>query len=150
MDIRRASDVEFGMSLYEPFGIAQLEPLTFGSICVPSRVCGCAGFLDKVTGGETVPNVHIVDYCSLGPTRWGEKRLLELDRDRRTEHEDRIARQIAGHLLETIPKDDAQAEALLRTGYELASQMSWDVVAGRFVLPAIDAVCSKKADSQVA
>jgi hypothetical protein len=150
MDIRRASDVEFGMSIYEPFGIAQLEPLTFGSICVPSRVCGCAGFFDKVTGGAEVPNVHIIDYCDLGPARWDEKKLLELDRDHRTEHEDRIARQIAGYLLETMPKNDAQADTLLRTGYEIASQMSWDVVAGRFVLPAIDAICSKKAKSQVA
>ena len=34
MDIRKGADVEFGQSIYEPFGIAQLEPLTFGGICV--------------------------------------------------------------------------------------------------------------------
>ncbi|MHC5087417.1 MAG: glycosyltransferase family protein, partial [Planctomycetota bacterium] len=42
MDIRKGSDVEFGQSIYEPFGIAQLEPLTFGGICVLTNVCGCA------------------------------------------------------------------------------------------------------------
>lgn len=150
MDIRRASDVEFGMSIYEPFGIAQLEPMTFGSICVPSRVCGCAGFLDRVTGGASVPNVHIVDYSDLGPDRMDEKALLELNRDHRTEYEDRIAEQIARHVLHNLPQTDAEVERLLKTGYELASQMSWDVVAGQFVLPAIDAICSKKAESQVA
>ena len=59
MDIRRGSDVEFGQSIYEPFGIAQLEPLTFGAICVLTRVSGCAGFVDNVTEGEKVPNVLI-------------------------------------------------------------------------------------------
>ena len=45
LDIRRGSDVEFGQSIYEPFGIAMLEPLTYGAICVISSVCGCAGQL---------------------------------------------------------------------------------------------------------
>ena len=65
MDIRRGSDVEFGLSIYEPFGIAQLEPLTFGGLCVVSSVCGCAGFVNDVTRGEDVKNVIIADYTSL-------------------------------------------------------------------------------------
>ena len=32
LDIRRGSDLEFGQSIYEPFGIAQVEPLTYGAI----------------------------------------------------------------------------------------------------------------------
>jgi len=150
MDIRRASDVEFGMSIYEPFGIAQFEPLTFGSICVPSRVCGCVGFLEKVTGGASVPNVFVADYCDLGPGRQDEKNLLALDRDHRTEREEKVAEQIARYIVDTLPTNDAQTEELLRKGYELAGQMSWNVVAGKFVLPAIDAICAKKADSLVA
>ncbi|MDP7348125.1 MAG: class I SAM-dependent methyltransferase, partial [Phycisphaeraceae bacterium] len=47
MDIRKGSDVEFGMSVYEPFGIAQVEPLSFGAICLISNVCGCAGFVER-------------------------------------------------------------------------------------------------------
>ena len=47
MDIRKGSDVEFGQSIYEPFGIAQVEPISFGGICVFSNVCGCAGFRRK-------------------------------------------------------------------------------------------------------
>jgi hypothetical protein len=37
MDIREGSDVEFGQSIYEPFGIAQVEPISFGGICVFSE-----------------------------------------------------------------------------------------------------------------
>ena len=42
LDIRKGTDIEFGQSIYEPFGIAQLEPLSFGGMCVITNVCGCA------------------------------------------------------------------------------------------------------------
>ncbi len=62
-DIRRGSDVEFGQSIYEPFGIAQVEPVNFGAIACVSNVCGCIGFLEQgarelagrgLLAGETV------------------------------------------------------------------------------------------------
>ena len=62
-DIRRGSDVEFGQSIYEPFGIAQVEPVNFGAIACVSNVCGCVGFLEQgaselagqgLLAGETV------------------------------------------------------------------------------------------------
>ena len=46
-DIRRGSDLEFGQSIYEPFGIAQAEPINFGAIACVSNVCGCVGFLEQ-------------------------------------------------------------------------------------------------------
>ena len=46
-DIRRGSDLEFGQSIYEPFGIAQVEPVNFGAIACVSNVCGCVGFLEQ-------------------------------------------------------------------------------------------------------
>ncbi len=44
-DIRRGSDLEFGQSIYEPFGIAQIEPVQFGALSCVSSVCGCIGFV---------------------------------------------------------------------------------------------------------
>src|SRR5215218_1253653 len=52
MDIRKGSDAEFGQSIYEPFGIAQVEPISLGGICVYTNVCGCAGFVAKAAGGQ--------------------------------------------------------------------------------------------------
>ena len=46
----RARDLEFGQSIYEPFGIAQVEPLSAGALCVPSSVCGCVGFVSRANG----------------------------------------------------------------------------------------------------
>ena len=65
MDIHKGSDVELGQSIYEPFGIAQVEPLSFGAICVLSNVCGCRGFIEHATDGEDVPNVIVADYTRL-------------------------------------------------------------------------------------
>ena len=64
MDIRKGSDAEFGQSIYEPFGIAQVEPISFGGICVFSNVCGCAGFVEHAAGGPT-PNVIVADYTDI-------------------------------------------------------------------------------------
>ena len=47
-DWRRGSDVELGQSIYEPFGIAQIEPMSYGAISVVSDICGCLGFVDRV------------------------------------------------------------------------------------------------------
>lgn len=47
LDIRRGSDLEFGQSIYEPFGIAQLEPVGFGAVSCVSNVCGCIGFVQQ-------------------------------------------------------------------------------------------------------
>ncbi len=46
-DIRRGSDLEFGQSIYEPFGISQIEPLQFGALSCVSSVCGCIGFVQQ-------------------------------------------------------------------------------------------------------
>src|SRR5205085_1225594 len=65
MDIRKGSDVEFGQSIYEPFGIAQVEPISFGGICVFSECCGCAGFVNLAAGGKPNPNFIVADYTEL-------------------------------------------------------------------------------------
>ncbi|MCI0366278.1 MAG: glycosyltransferase, partial [Phycisphaerales bacterium] len=64
-DLRRATDVEFGMATYEPFGISPLEPLGSGAVCVISNVCGCRGFVDEVTGGVEIDNVIVGDFTRL-------------------------------------------------------------------------------------
>ena len=46
-DIRRGSDLEFGQSIYEPFGISQIEPVQFGALSCVSSVCGCIGFVQQ-------------------------------------------------------------------------------------------------------
>ncbi|MFC1676345.1 hypothetical protein ACFL3G_04700 [Planctomycetota bacterium] len=136
LDIRRGSDVEFGMSIYEPFGIAQLEPLTFGGICVISNVCGCAGFVNEVSNGESCKNVIVADYTYLdGQAEYTDLwELLQMDRTVRNEVESRVSADIARQIIQSLPKNDAETEEMIRTGYDLAKQMSWDVVVENHLL----------------
>lgn len=50
-DIRRGSDLEFGQSIYEPFGISQIEPVQFGALSCVSSVCGLIGFAQQAADG---------------------------------------------------------------------------------------------------
>ncbi len=135
MDIRKGSDVEFGQSIYEPFGIAQLEPLTFGGICVLTNVCGCTGFLRDVTEGQPVPNVIVADYTNLGSdARTGLGSLLDIDRAFRDRIEIAEASRVAEEIVDRLPRDEAALERLIQQGYELARNMSWDTVVRRYLL----------------
>src|SRR5690606_16419654 len=70
LDIRQGSDLEFGQSIYEPFGIAQVEPINFGAITCVSNVCGCVGFMRRASqalGIEIPPNLVVADYITLPP-----------------------------------------------------------------------------------
>jgi len=135
MDIRRGADVEFGQSIYEPFGIAQLEPLTFGGICVVTNVCGCAGFLRDVTGGRSVRNVILADYTALNDYCFADiEDLLQINRKARDHIEATEGARVAGEILNRLPKTDADLERMVHEGYRLACNMSWDMVVRKYLL----------------
>lgn len=136
-DLRRGSNAEFGLSLYEPFGISPLEPLTFGGLCLVSTTCGCAGFLKQVMGRKPVRNVILADYLHARRAPRTLKEATAIGAAERREAEKKVAAQVAEELLERLPRNATQAKELLRSGYELAQRMSWDVVAETFIFPAI-------------
>jgi hypothetical protein len=137
MDIRKGSDVEFGQSIYEPFGIAQVEPISFGGICVFSNVCGCAGFVKRANGGKPSPNVIIADYTDLPHKGLRPEQLLGIGQAQRDEVEHMVAEQVACELIDRLPRTPEEFARNIEHGYELAREMSWDVVARDFVLPGI-------------
>jgi hypothetical protein len=135
MDIRRGSDVEFGQSIYEPFGIAQLESLTFGGICVFSSVCGCGGFLRDVTNGKNVTNVIVADYTNLESRGCGDiEDLLQIDQPVRDHIEETVSRKVAMQICSRLPKSESETKGMIQTGYSLAKDMSWDVVVENYLL----------------
>ncbi len=136
MDIRKGSDVEFGQSIYEPFGIAQVEPISFGGICVFSNICGCAGFVAHVAGGET-PNVIIADYTALPDKTLRPEQLLGIGQKERDVIEHAVAERVAGQLMERLPRTPAEFERFLERGYALAEKMNWNAVAAEYILPGI-------------
>jgi hypothetical protein len=137
MDIRKGSDVEFGQSIYEPFGIAQVEPISFGGICVFSNVCGCAGFVDKANDNHPTPNVIVADYTDLPNKSVRPDQLMSIGRDQRDEIEHLVAEKVAHDLIERLPRSPKEFEEYIERGYALAQKMSWDTVAREYVLPGI-------------
>jgi glycogen synthase len=135
MDIRKGSDAEFGQSIYEPFGIAQVEPLSFGGICVLSECCGCAGFINKITAGNPTPNVIVADYTELPAPTIRPEQLLAIGQRQRDEIEHAVAGKIAHQLLERLPRSPDQFAEYIERGYALAQQMSWDAVARDYLVP---------------
>jgi glycosyltransferase involved in cell wall biosynthesis len=135
MDIRKGSDVEFGQSIYEPFGISQLEPLSFGGICVISSVCGCSGFLQDVTNGEEVKNAIIADYTNLGSRRFDDiEDILQIGRVVRNQVEADVGEKVAREIVRRLPESKSEIESMIQTGYALAKNMSWDVVVRNYLL----------------
>jgi len=143
LDIRRGTHVEFGQSIYEPFGIAQLEPLSFGALCVVSNVCGCAGFVEAITEGRGAPNVIVADYTDPGDVPPDIDELLRMDREQRDRIETVVAGKVAEEILQRLPRDEAAHAELRRQGFELASRMSWEVVCRDYLLPAIERASRK-------
>ncbi|HUX01592.1 MAG: hypothetical protein WBD63_03855 [Phycisphaerae bacterium] len=139
LDIRKGTDIEFGQSVYEPFGIAQLEPLSFGGLCVVTNICGCAGFVEKVAGDKPVPNVLVADYTHLEKDG-GLHNVLSIGPKERDAVEEKEADRVADEILARLPADRKAREAFLASGYDLARQMSWDVVVRDYLMPALDDV----------
>lgn len=136
-DIRKGSDVEFGQSIYEPFGIAQLEALSFGSICVMSRACGSAGFVERIAGPGGTPNVIVADYSGYRAEPDTIEAYKSLTGQQREVFEDEVARRAAKEILSRLPTTREEKAAFVRRGYELADRMSWDAVAREMILPAL-------------
>ena len=144
MDIRKGSDVEFGQSIYEPFGIAQLEPLTFGGLCVVTNVCGCAGFVKDIAGVQAVPNVIIADYTDLnGDGGKDIDQMKKIEKKARDRIEHKISEKIALEICARLPKNDDEFNRMLQSGYELARHMGWESVVENYVLKSLHKAVGK-------
>ena len=136
MDLRQGTDLEFGQSIYEPFGIAVLEPLAFGAICVPSSVCGCCGYLNQVTQGHGAQNVVVSDYTDLeGLEPIEDPRVIGLAQRNRLEAI--RGEKLAWEIMARLPQSDDQRLDLLKNGLDLATKMSWEAVCTDYFLPGI-------------
>jgi hypothetical protein len=134
-DIRHGSDLEFGQSIYEPFGIGQLEPLSSGALSCISNVCGCTGFINRSIEAA-VDNVVLADYVTLPAAFRGLRlqQLLKIGRSDRDLVETHEAPRVAAHISDRLPRTEAEAQHLLDGGYSLAQRMSWQVVVEKMFL----------------
>ena len=136
-DIRLGTDAEFGMSVYEPFGISQLEPLSAGAVCVLSSVCGCLGFVRLESGGELPANILVADFTRL-PEDLADRPPERLGWSERDVVETRECLRMARELIARLPDGDEDVARLLESGSRLAEKMKWDRVVEELFLPAVE------------
>ncbi len=136
-DIRQGTDVEFGLSVYEPFGISQFEPLSFGALCVVSNVCGCTGFARRAAGdGKRDRNIIEADYLRVQESETLES-LMNMGIAIRDGVEKAENARIAAKIIERLPRNDKQMRQMIASGHELARKMSWECVVKEYFLPGV-------------
>jgi len=135
-DIRRGTDAEWGLSIYEPFGISQFEALSFGALCVVSNVCGCLGFARRVADGELPGNIIEADYVTAAGAM-DIPALMALGVSDRDRIEDAEARRLAEVVCQRLPRTDKQLRELMAAGAQFAEGMSWDRVVQEYFLPSL-------------
>jgi hypothetical protein len=138
-DIRWGTDLEFGQSIYEPFGIAQVEPLSFGALCVVSNVCGCIGLIRRAAGGRLPENLIVADYITLPKDMAVDdyKAAQVIGQPERDRVEAARAQIVAQEIMRRLPNGQPAQQRLLEQGYQLARKMDWDVVVQEYLLPAL-------------
>jgi glycosyltransferase involved in cell wall biosynthesis len=135
-DLRRGADLEFGLSVYEPFGISQLESLSFGAMCVLSNICGCAAFCRTAAGDDRFDNILVGDFLGVDENMPIEG-LLQLDVTERDGIESREGKRLAEIIIDRLPRDEEDLRRRIRSGYELARRMSWERVVQDYFLPSL-------------
>jgi len=133
-DLRRGTDIEFGLATYEPFGISPLEPLGAGALCLISTVCGCWNFVKHATAGKGTENVIAADYVTLERER-SIPDLLGMTQHEREQVELRVAADVAMQIVQRLPWTDAARKAMLERGQSLVKRLGWDTVLEQTMLP---------------
>jgi len=132
LDLRVASDAELGFSVYEPFGIAQLETIPFGGTAVLSSTCGCASLLETAFKDVEIRPFHIVDFT--GPGRdMSIEELMKITIEQRDRIERKLLAEHAGAILNVIPVGAAKRQAYLESAKKHAHKLSWERAAKGYV-----------------
>ncbi len=133
-DLRRGSDVEFGQSIYEPFGISQVECLSAGTISVVSDVCGCRGFVRRAAGEAGLGGFIEGAYTQLNEAaRAGQP----IGARECAEVEALQSRVVASALARQLSTDATDRKKRLAEGYAVAQRMSWERVAEDMLVPVL-------------
>ncbi len=133
-DLRRGSDAEFGQSIYEPFGISQVECLSAGTISVVSDVCGCRGFVRQAAGAAGLGGFIEGAYTQLDETGRAGQPIGARECARAEALQSQV---VASALASELSAGAPGRKRLLDEGYAAAQKMSWERVAGDMLLPVL-------------
>jgi hypothetical protein len=135
-DLRLASDVELGFSIYEPFGISHIEVLPSGGLSLLSTSCGVYFFLEKIFSEDFKPYVAInfIEIAKDLP----ETLLLTLSEDKRDVLEELAIAKYSELIYKKLPKTEEERLYLYEKTQPYLSKLDWESVIKRFFLPALE------------
>jgi glycosyltransferase involved in cell wall biosynthesis len=138
IDLRMGSDAELGMSVYEPFGIAQIETIQFGGLAVLSDACGCCGLV-KEKYRSYPSSYHILDFTANSKNLPVEN-LLDLDSRTKSEIERAVIKDNAPVVFEKIKNnlDEKRSEDHFKQAQKLAFEIDWDHLVSKHIIPVLN------------
>lgn len=132
LDLRLASDAEIGLSIYEPFGIAQLETLPYGGFPIISSACGCRGLL----ANSISPASYVEIDFTLLPPAYGdlihtEEAMKQISSDVRSQIESYWCKAFAPQIVKLLPANDRQRRRRFDAACEQSHLLDWEHVVTR-------------------
>ncbi len=131
-DLRIASDAELGFSIYEPFGIAQIETVPFGGISVLSSSCGAARLLVERFEDAPIRPYYIVDYVEAG-RKTNLTSLKNLTIKRRDKMERQVLKNHAQGIFDALPLRAEKRQQYLSNAHKYAGGISWEASAKNYI-----------------
>lgn len=132
LHLRLASDVEFGMSIYEPFGIAQLETLPYGGLPLLSDACGCVGLLHGTTDTDDYLSI---DFTTTPPAFRDilktKDDFAKITKELRDVIETEICMASAPHISAKLPKTERERKSRFNKMQKKSALLDWEHVAAR-------------------
>lgn len=134
-DLKLASDVEFGLSIYEPFGISHIEVLPPGGISILSTSCGVFYLLEKIFKEDFKPYIAI-DFIGIGKDL-PEHALLELSHEKREILEELAIAKCAENIFKAIPKNQKERIETYEKIQFYLKELDWDNILKKYFLPSL-------------
>ncbi len=129
-DLRYGSDAELGFSVYEPFGIAQIETVPFGGLAILSRQCGCSFLLDTCFDDISEKPYFAIDFTEIDPhnnTRsMSAEELLALSATERTKIEGRLFQKYGKDIFNILPRNEQDRLKLFEQAQQRSDRLGWE------------------------
>ncbi|MFN3505181.1 MAG: hypothetical protein ACK4Y7_03090 [Caldimicrobium sp.] len=134
-DLKMASDIELGLSIYEPFGISHIEVLPLGGVPILSSSCGVYYLLKKIFSYDFQPFLPI-DFIEVAKDLPIEV-LRSLTPEKREILEDLAISKNLSHLQKLIPKSEEERHNHFLTIQKYLKGLDWEDIIKRYLLPSL-------------
>jgi len=134
-DLKIASDLEFGLSIYEPFGISHIEVLPSGGLSLLSTSCGVYYLLEKTFKEEPKPFVSI-DFIEIAKDL-PEENLLTLTKEKREAFEELAIAKASNLLFQRLPKNSEERKRNFESIRPFLKELDWEAIVKKYFLPSL-------------